>query len=58
MVSLGDHVSLALGRGVRLSGTVVGLPSAGRRVTVRLDSNPNVLYDVGASALEAAGAGS
>ena len=57
MVSLGDHVILEVAGGVHLSGTVVGLRSAGRRVTMRLDSNPRVLYDVGASALDAAGAG-
>ena len=48
----GDHVTLDVGAGVRGSGTVVGLPSHGLRVTVRMDSNPNIVFDVGASVVE------
>ena len=51
-VQVGDHVTLYVGSGVRGSGTVVGLPSRGLRVTVRMDSNPFVVFDVGASAVE------
>jgi len=53
MVRIGDHVSLTAAHGEHLWGTVIGLPSGGRRVTVRLDSNPNLVYDLGASAIDA-----
>lgn len=51
-VSVGDHVSLAAADGAQASGTVVSVHSDGLRVTVRLDSNTHVRYDVGVSAVK------
>jgi len=53
MVSVGDRVSLAVAHGAHAPGTIVAMSCDGQRVTVRLDANANVVYDVGVSALEA-----